>query len=162
MYLRLLIFLLPIWIPACTSSSPAFHMIYSAYKLNNQGDNIQSWHTPFSIWNHSVVPCPVVTVASWHAHRFLRRHRRWSGLLISWRIFHSVLWCTHQRLWCSQFNKAEVDVFLEFSCFFYGSDGCCRFDLWLLCLFKIQLEHLEVLGSHTVETMFEGFWALLC
>ena len=28
-------------IPACASSSPAFLMIYSAYKLNKQGDNIQ-------------------------------------------------------------------------------------------------------------------------
>ena len=40
-YLRLLIFLLAILIPACVSSRPAFHMIYSAYKLNKQGDNIQ-------------------------------------------------------------------------------------------------------------------------
>ena len=28
-------------IPACASSSPAFHMMYSAHKLNKQGDNIQ-------------------------------------------------------------------------------------------------------------------------
>ena len=40
-YLRLLIFLPAILIPACVSSSPAFLMIYSAYKLNKQGDNIQ-------------------------------------------------------------------------------------------------------------------------
>ena len=40
-YLRLLIFLLAILIPACTSSSLAFHMMHSAYKLNKQGDNIQ-------------------------------------------------------------------------------------------------------------------------
>ena len=40
-YLRLLIFLLAILIPACVSSSPAFLMMYSAYKLNKQGDNIQ-------------------------------------------------------------------------------------------------------------------------
>src|SRR5574337_643574 len=33
-YLRLLIFLLAILIPACASSSPAFLMMYSAYKLN--------------------------------------------------------------------------------------------------------------------------------
>ena len=39
-YLRLLIFLLAVLIPACVSSSPAFHMMYSAYKLNKQGDNI--------------------------------------------------------------------------------------------------------------------------
>ena len=26
-------------------------MMYSAYKLNKQGDNIQPWRTPFPIWN---------------------------------------------------------------------------------------------------------------
>ena len=40
-YLRLLIFLLAILIPTCDSSSQAFCMTYSAYKLNKQGDNIQ-------------------------------------------------------------------------------------------------------------------------
>ena len=50
-YLRLLIFLSAILIPACASSSPAFLMMYSAYKLNKQGDSIQPWHTPFPIWN---------------------------------------------------------------------------------------------------------------
>ena len=35
-YLRLLIFLPAILIPACTSSSLAFHVTYYAYKLNNQ------------------------------------------------------------------------------------------------------------------------------
>ena len=40
-YLRLLIFLLEILIPACASSSPTFRIMYSAYKLNKQGENIQ-------------------------------------------------------------------------------------------------------------------------
>ena len=40
-YLRLLIFLPAILIPACALSSLAFLMMYSAYKLNKQGDNIQ-------------------------------------------------------------------------------------------------------------------------
>ena len=53
-YLRLLIFLLAILIPAYVSSSPAFLMMYSAYKLNKQGDNIQPWCSPFPIWNQSV------------------------------------------------------------------------------------------------------------
>ena len=39
-YLRLLIFLPAILIPACASSKRAFLMMYSAYKLNKQGDNI--------------------------------------------------------------------------------------------------------------------------
>ena len=72
-YLRWLIFLPEILILACASSSPAFLVIYSAYKLNNQGDNIQPWWTPFSIWNQSVVPCLVLTVASWYAYRFLKK-----------------------------------------------------------------------------------------
>ena len=42
-YLRLLIFLPAILIPACASSSPVFLMMYSAYKLNKQGDNIQPY-----------------------------------------------------------------------------------------------------------------------
>ena len=72
-YLRLLIFLPAILTPACASSSPAFLMMYSVCKLNKQGDNIQSWHAPFPIWNQSVAPCPVLTVASWPTYRFLKR-----------------------------------------------------------------------------------------
>ena len=39
-YLRLLIFLPAILIPAYASSNPVFFMMYSAYKLNKHGDNI--------------------------------------------------------------------------------------------------------------------------
>ena len=96
-YLRWWIFLLAILIPACASSSPAFLMMYSAYKLNKQGDSIQPWRTPFPIWNQSVVPCPVLTVASWPAYRFLKRQIRWSGIAISFRIFHSLWWSTQSK-----------------------------------------------------------------
>ena len=95
--LRLLIFLSAILIPACASSSLAFCMMYSAYKLNKPGDNMQPWRTPSLIWNQSVVPCPVLTVASWPAYRFLRRQGRWSGIPISLRIFHSLLWLTQSN-----------------------------------------------------------------
>ena len=96
-YLRLLIFLPAILTPACASFSLAFHMMYSAYKLNKQGNNIYPWCTPFPIWNQSVVPGPVLTVASWHAHRFLKTQVRWSGISISWRVFHSSLWSTQSK-----------------------------------------------------------------
>ena len=39
-YLRLLIFLPAILIPACASSSWAFALMYYAYKLNKQGDKL--------------------------------------------------------------------------------------------------------------------------
>ena len=61
-YLRLLIFLPAILTSACVSSSLVFLMMYSAYKLNKHGDNIQPWCTPSPIWNQSVVPCPVLTI----------------------------------------------------------------------------------------------------
>ena len=96
-YLRLLIFLPEILISACGSSSVIFHMIYSVCKFNKQGDNKQPFHTPFHIWNQSIVPCPVLTIASWPVYKFLRRQVRWSGITISWRIFHSLLWSTQSK-----------------------------------------------------------------
>ena len=63
-YLKLMMFLPVIFIPACASSSWAFHMMYSAYKLNKQGDNIQPLYTPFPVWNQSALPCSVLPVAS--------------------------------------------------------------------------------------------------
>ena len=96
-YLRLLIFLPVILIPACASSSPAFLMMYSAYKLNKQADNIQPWRTPFPIWNQTVVPYPVLSVTSRPAYRFLKRQVKWSGMPISFRIFHSLLWSTQSK-----------------------------------------------------------------
>ena len=74
-YLRLLIFLPAILIPACASSRLAFRMMYSACKLNKQSDNVQPWRTtPLLIWNQSIVPCPVLTVAPWPAYTFLRMY----------------------------------------------------------------------------------------
>ena len=97
-YMRLLIFLPVVLIPACASSSPALLMMYSAQKLNTQVNNIQPWCTHFPIWNQSVVPCPVpCPVASWAAYRFLKRQVRWSGIPISWRVFHSLLWSTQSK-----------------------------------------------------------------
>ena len=87
-YLRLLIFLLAILIPACASSSLAFLMMYSAYELNKQGDNIQPWRTPFSIWAQSLVPWPVLTVAFWPAYRSLLSNKKGMDN-----------WCKEQLRW---------------------------------------------------------------
>ena len=56
-YLRLLIFLLAILIPTCASSSLAFPMMYSAYKLNKQGGkkvqkSIKKNSPVFLSWTH--------------------------------------------------------------------------------------------------------------
>ena len=107
-YLRLLIFLLEILILAFDSYSLVFHMMYSAYKLNKQGDNIQPSRTPFPILNQSVVPCLVLMVVSWPAYRFLKTPVKWSGVSITLRMFHSLLWSIVKSF--GVVNEADVFV----------------------------------------------------
>ena len=57
------------------------------------------------------------SVVSWSAYRFLRRPVRWSDIPTSLRIFQFVV--IHIVKGFSIVSEAEVDVFLEFSCFFY-------------------------------------------
>ena len=146
-YQRLLIFLPALLLPAWASSSPEFHKMYSAYKLNKQGDSIQPWCTPFPIWNQSIVLCTFLTVASWLAYRFHRRQIRWSGISISWRIFQFVVIHTVKVF---GIVEAELDVFSGMLLLFLWSNGCWQFNLWLHCFFHIQLENLKVHGSCTV------------
>ena len=94
-YLRLLRFLPTVLILACASSSPAFRTMYSVYKLSKQGDSMY-YHISrstlmysFPIWNQSVVPCQVLTVASWSAYRFLRRQVRWYNVLCIFPSYNS-------------------------------------------------------------------------
>ena len=75
--------------------------MYSAYKLNKQGDNIQPWHTPFLSWNQCVVLCPILTVAFGPDYSYLRRQVRWSCIPISLRILHSLLWSTQLKAFSS-------------------------------------------------------------
>ena len=157
-YLRLLIFLLAILIPACVLPSLAFRMMYSAYKVNKQGHSIHPWCTPFTICNQSIVPYPILAVVSWHAYRLLRRQVRWSGIPISFRIFQFVL--IHTVKGFGIVNEAEVNVFwnsLAFSMIQH------MIDLWFLCLFYIQPAWTSGNSwSCTVEAWFGEFWVLLC
>ena len=60
----------------------------------------------------------ILTVASWPAYRFLRRQVKWSTIPISLRIFPQFV-VIHTVKGFSVVNYAEVDVLLEFLCFFY-------------------------------------------
>ena len=111
-YLRLLIFLLAILIPVCDSSSSAFHMTYSTYKLNKQRDDIQPWGTLFepvccsmSDSNHCFSTCTWVSQETgqvvWYSH-LLKNFTQFVVIHTS-----------------KGFSIAdEADVFLELSCFF--------------------------------------------
>ena len=118
-YLSLLIFLPAISIPACASSSPAFLMMYSAYKLNKQGDNQYTALTysfsylepvccSMSSSNCCFLTCIQISQEAgqvvWHSHLF----QNFPQLIVN----HTV------KGFGTAFNKAEVDVFLELSSFF--------------------------------------------
>ena len=91
--------------------------MYSAHKLNKQDDNIQPWHIPFWILKQSFVPCLVLTVAFWPAYRLLRRQVRLSGNFISSWVFQFLV--IHTVKGFNLVSEVEIDVFLEFACFFY-------------------------------------------
>ena len=117
-YLRLLIFLPEILIQTCASSSPAFLMMYSAYKLNKQGDVYTALTYSFSYLE------PVCCSMSSSYCCFL------TCIQISQEA-GQVVWYSHLFQNLPQFlvihtvkgfgivNKAEIGVFLELSCFFH-------------------------------------------
>ena len=123
-YLRLLILSWQFWFQLVLHTLQHFTWCILHIMLNMQCDNMLSWRTNFHILNQSIIPCLVLTVASWPAYRFLRKQVRWSGIPISWRIFHSLLWSPQFVVILtvkgfSVVNEADVDVSLEFSCFFW-------------------------------------------
>ena len=74
---------------------PAQHFIWCTLHISytSMVTWLQPWCSPFPILKQSIiVPCPVLTSASWPADRFHRRQIRWSCISISIRIFHSLLW----------------------------------------------------------------------
>ena len=90
-------------------------MTYSAYKVYKQGDNRQPRHTPFPIWNQSVFPCPVLTcfLTCIQISQQAGQVVRYSHLFQNFPQFIVI----HIVKGFGIVNKAEIDVFLELSCF---------------------------------------------
>ena len=122
----------------------------------------------FLILNKSPVPCPVLTVASWHSYKFLRRQFRWSGIPISWRI---LLWILkkfaviHTVKGFSVVNEAEVHVCLEFCCFSYDStdirnliSGSSAFSKSNLNIWNFTIQVLLKPGLENFEHYFTSMW----
>ena len=119
-------------------------------KVKQAGWQIQSWCIAFPIWKQSIV-CPVLTVSSWPAYTFLRKQVRWSGIPISFRIFHNL--SKHSVF--SIVNKAEVDVFLEF--FSYDPTDVSN----LISGFSAFLNPVWTSGSSQFMYCWSLFWRIL-
>ena len=164
-YLRLLIFFPAILIPACDSSSLAFHMMYTAYKLHKQDDNIQPCCISFPILKQSIVPSLVLMIASWPAYRFLRQVS-WSDIPIFLRIFQFVV--THTVKGFSIVSETEVDV-LELPCFFHDpkpflnpvcTSGSSWFRYCWSLAWRILSMTLLAYEMSTIVQWLEHSWAL--
>ena len=119
--------------------------------------------TPFPVWNQSIVPCPVLTLASW-----LHTISQQAGQLV---------WYSHLFQNFSQFivihtvkvfglvNTAEIDVFLELSCFFndpadVGSliSGSSAFSKTSLNIRKFTVHVLLKRSLENFEHYFTSVW----
>ena len=73
------------------------------------------YSTPFTIWNQSIVPCPVLLLSDLHAGF---SGGRLGGLVFPCLKNFPQFVMIHTVKGFGIFNKAEVAVFLELSCFF--------------------------------------------
>ena len=102
-------------------------------------------------------------VFSWPAYRFLSSQVKWSGIPISWRISHSVLWSTQSKAFINIVN--ESDVFLEFSCVLYDPmdvgnliSGSSAFSKPSLYIWKFLVHVLLKPGLENFEHYSASMW----
>ena len=135
-------------------------MMYSAYKLNKQGDNIQPWGTPFPICcSLSSSDCCFLTCTQvsqeagqvvWYFHLFQN--------FPQFIVIHTVKGF-------GIVNKAEIGVFLELSHFFddpvnFGNliSGSSAFSKTSLNIWKFMIHVLLKPGLDNVEHYFTNMW----
>ena len=138
--------------------------MYSAYKLNKKGDNIQPWCIPFLILE------PVCCSMSNSNCHFL------TCIHISLEA-GQVVWYSHLLKKVSQFavihtakgfgivNKAEVDVFLVLSCFFHDPvdvgnliSGSSAFSKCSLNIWKFTVHVLLKPGLENFDHYLAKMW----
>ena len=117
----------------------------------------------FPIWNQSVVPCPVLTVSSWPAYRFLKTGQK----VWYYHIFKNFpdFIVVHTVKGFGLVNKAEIDVFLELSCFFSDPvdvgnliSGSSGFSKTSLNIWKFTVHVLLKPGLENFEHYFFFFF----
>ena len=151
-FLRLLIFLPAILIPACASSSPAFLMFqYTAWM-----DSF-SYLEPFCCSMSSSNGCFLTCI------QISQETGRWSGIPISKNFPQFVV--IHTVKGFGVVNKSEVSVFLELSYFFNDPtdvgnliSGSSAFSKTSLTIWKFTVHVLLKPGLEDFEHYFASMW----
>ena len=97
LYLRLFLLLKVILFPASISFSKLLSMKYSAQKSNRLDDSTSPWCISFPILYQFIIPCPIPTAVSWPACTLLWKQLWWSGIHISLKNFHNILWPSQSK-----------------------------------------------------------------
>ena len=124
-------------------------------------------YTPFLIWNQSVASCQVLTVASWTCIQISQEAGQvvwYSHLCKNFPQFDVI----HTVKFFGVVNKAQVDVFLELSCFFnYLVDVCnlvsgssaffkSSLNIWKFTVHVLLKPGLEKF-DHYVASVWDGY-----
>ena len=133
------------WLQFVSHSAQHFTW-YSAYKLNKQGDNTLM----YSFSKFEQVSCFMSSsVGSCPAYRFLRRQVRWSGIPISLRIFHSLLWSTQSKALVKSMKQKYMFFGTPF--LFHDPTDVGNLISGSSAFSKPSFVHLKVLGSRAAE-----------
>ena len=104
------------------------------------------------------------SVASWHAYRVLKRQVRWSGILVFFQNFPQFV-VIHTVKGFGIVSKAEIDVFLELSCFFDDAtdvgnliSGSSAFSKTSLNIWRFTVNVLLKPGLENFEHYFTSVW----
>ena len=157
-YLRLLIFLLAILIPACASSSLAFHMKaewqYTA--LTYSFSNLEAVCCSMSSSNCFFFTCIQISQQAGQV--------AWYSLLFKYFL---LFFCDpHSQTLCfGVVGKADIGVFLELCCFFHDPadagnliSGCSVFSKYSLNIWKFMVHVLLNPALDNFEHYFTSLW----
>ena len=124
---------------------------------------MQPWHTPFPIWKQSVVPCPVLTVVL----TCIQISREAGQVVWYSYVFQNFpqFVVIHTVKGFSIVSETEVDVFLEFSCFFCDPvdvgnliSGSSAFSKSSLNIWKFLVHILLKPSLENLEHYFASMW----
>ena len=138
--------------------------MYSAEKLNKQGGNIELWHNSFP--DLEPVHCSM-SGSKCCFLTYIQISQEAGKVVWYFHVFQNFPQCfvIHRVKGFGVVNEAEIDVFLELSCFFYDPtdfgnliSGSSAFSKPILNIWKFSVHVLLMPGLENFEHYFTSVW----